>query len=213
MPSSPLARALLVFGLGLSVLLLGTAAWLYSQQPSGLTVEVGTVSGSGAADIGGPFTLVDQHGQARSDQDFRGKFMLVYFGYTFCPDFCPSSLSVMTQALDRLAKQDPEVAASVVPVLISIDPERDTVEALAAYAPHFHERLVALTGTPEAVADAAAGYRVYYAKAESDAASDYLMDHSTFIYLMDPEGRYATHFSHYATPEEIAQAIETAAQK
>lgn len=210
MPTSPVARAVLVFGLGLSVLLLGMAAWLYTKGSPNFTAQVGTVTSTGTADIGGPFTLIDQAGEPRSDQDFRGSFMLIYFGYTFCPDFCPSSLSVMTRALDQLAEQDPEVAASVVPILISIDPERDTVEALAAYAPHFHDRLVALTGSPEAIADAAKGYRVYYAKADSDDASEYLVDHSTFTYLMDRDGRYVTHFAHNASPEDIVRAVTAA---
>lgn len=133
--------------------------------------------------------------------------MLIYFGYTFCPDFCPMSLSTMTRALDLLPADQAE---RVVPILITIDPERDTVAQLAEYAPLFHPRLVALTGSPEAVKDAARAYRVYFSKAGDDSGNDYLMDHSTFIYLMGPDGAYVRHFGHNVSAEEVAQALETA---
>jgi cytochrome oxidase Cu insertion factor (SCO1/SenC/PrrC family) len=161
----------------------------------------------GEALVGGPFTLTDQHGAVVTEQDFAGRYMLIYFGYTYCPDFCPMSLSNMTQALDLLP---PEQAEQVVPILITIDPERDTVEQLAEYAPLFHPRLVALTGTPEETRQAAKAYRVYFSKAGNGDGSDYLMDHSTFIYLMGPDGKYVRHFSHTATPEEIAAGIAAA---
>jgi protein SCO1/2 len=160
-------------------------------------------AGTGAALIGGPFSLTDQHGRRVTEQDFAGRYMLVYFGYTFCPDFCPMSLSTMTEALGRLPAA---AAAQVVPVFISVDPERDTVEQLARYAPLFHPRLVALTGTPEEVAAAAKAYRIYYAKGKGEGDA-YAVDHSTFIYLMGPDGRYVGHFGHDATPEEIAARL------
>ncbi len=207
MPRSALARALLIFGFGLGLLSLGLAAWLWTQQSPGTLATVGPGSSSGTALLGGPFELRDQHGQVRREAEFRGRYLLVYFGYTFCPDFCPTSLTVMTRALEALEGADPELAQKVDPIFITIDPGRDTVEALAAYAPHFHDRLVALTGTREQVAKAAKAYRVYYAKAEDAGASDYLMDHSIFIYLMDPEGRYLAHFAHNATPEDIVGAL------
>jgi protein SCO1 len=161
----------------------------------------------GEALVGGPFTLTDQHGAQVTDQDFAGRYMLIYFGYTFCPDFCPLSLANMTRALDLLP---PNQAEQVVPMFITVDPERDTVEQLAAYAPLFHPRLVMLTGSREAIKAAAQAYRVYFAKAGNDDSDDYLMDHSTFIYLMGPDGRYVRHFAHNATPEEIAAAIGAA---
>jgi len=211
MPRSVPARALIVFLAGLALLAFGLAAWLWSERGSTSLVQVGTTTTSGTASIGGPFTLVDQHGQPRGDGDFRGRFMLIYFGYTYCPDFCPTSLKTMTAALDLVAQSDGALARRVVPLFITVDPERDTVEALAAYAPHFHESLVALTGTPAQVAAAAAAYRVYYAKVEDAGASDYLVDHSTFIFLMDPEGRYVTHFPPGVSPEAIAETLKDAA--
>jgi cytochrome oxidase Cu insertion factor (SCO1/SenC/PrrC family) len=178
----------------------GAATWFV------LTPATRSMAG-GEALVGGPFTLTDQHGAVVTEQDFAGRYMLIYFGYTYCPDFCPMSLSNMTQALDLLP---PEQAEQVTPILITVDPERDTVEQLAEYAPLFHPRLVALTGTPEETRQAAKAYRVYFSKAGNDDGSDYLMDHSTFIYLMGPDGKYVRHFSHSATPEEIAAGIEAA---
>lgn len=161
-------------------------------------------SGYGAAAIGGPFRLTDQHGERVTPQDFAGRHMLIFFGYTYCPDICPLTLANMTQAVDLLPDED---AAKVVPIFITVDPERDTVEHLAQYAPLFGERLVALTGTDAEVKAAARAYRVYFNKVENPEAGDYLMDHSGFVYLMGPDGTYQTHFSYSATPEEMAETI------
>ena len=158
---------------------------------------------AGEALIGGPFTLTDQHGARVTEQDFAGRFMLVYFGYTFCPDICPTSLTVMAAALDQLPEAQAE---QVVPILITVDPARDTVEQLADYAPLFHPRLVALTGSEEEVREAARAYRVYYHVPEEDGDA-YLVDHSTFVYLMGPDGSYRTHFGIDASPEAMAEAI------
>jgi cytochrome oxidase Cu insertion factor (SCO1/SenC/PrrC family) len=158
---------------------------------------------AGEALIGGPFTLTDQHGARVTEQDFAGRFMLVYFGYTFCPDICPTSLTVMAAALDQLPEAQAE---QVVPILITVDPARDTVEQLADYAPLFHPRLVALTGSEEEVREAARAYRVYYHVPE-EGGDAYLVDHSTFVYLMGPDGSYRTHFGIDASPEAMAEAI------
>lgn len=161
--------------------------------------------GRGVALIGGPFALVDQNGQARTEKDFADRYMLIYFGYTFCPDVCPTALQVMSQALDRL---DPKVAAKIVPIFITIDPGRDTAAQLASYVGNFHPRLVGLTGTPEQVAAAARAYRVYYAKSKDNAgAADYLMDHSSVVFLMGPGGTYLTHFTHSTPPDKMAESI------
>ncbi len=124
--------------------------------------------------------------------------MLVYFGYTYCPDVCPTSLMAMSQGLDAFAESNPALAKEVVPVFVTVDPARDTVATLSAYAPHFHEDLVALTGTAEQVAGAAKAYRVYSAKAEDDGTGDYLMDR---------DGGYRAHFLHSATVAEIAAGL------
>ena len=157
------------------------------------------------AAIGGPFSLVDHTGRRVSDADFRGKYELIYFGYTFCPDICPTELATMSQALDLLGQE----AAQVVPIFITIDPARDTVEVMADYRQHFHPRLVALTGSEAEVAAAAKAFRVYFAKAGEDD-ENYLMDHSSFVYLMDEEGRYVTHFGPDTSAETMAQRIREA---
>ena len=162
---------------------------------------------SGKALIGGPFTLTNQKGERVSEATFRGKYMLVSFGYTSCPDICPAELQLMSNAMDLLGAK----ADRVTPIFITVDPERDTVAPMASYVENFHPRMVGLTGSPEEVKQAASAYRVYYAKADgASTASGYLMDHSTFIYLMDPEGAYVTHFPYGITREKLAAGIAKA---
>lgn len=155
--------------------------------------------------VGGPFALIDSQGRAVTDADFRGRFMLVYFGFTYCPDVCPTSLTAIAQALDRLGAD----ADKVVPVLITVDPERDTPEQLKEYVRHFHPRLVGLTGTPEQVAAAAKAYRVYFAKARTQGApaDEYTMDHTSITYLMGRDGKFLAHFSHGTEPDAIAARV------
>jgi cytochrome oxidase Cu insertion factor (SCO1/SenC/PrrC family) len=200
-------RILLVVVLGLLLAGGGVLAWYFVQPPRSGGIVSSETSTTGSALIGGPFTLTDQSGQRRSETDLEGRYALVYFGYTYCPDICPTSLSTMTQGIDLLAEQAPDKAKAVLPVFITVDPERDTVEALASYAEHFHPRLLALTGTEAEVAAAAKAYRIYYQKVEESGASDYLMDHSSILYLMGPDGSYLTHFTHASTAEEIAKSL------
>jgi cytochrome oxidase Cu insertion factor (SCO1/SenC/PrrC family) len=163
---------------------------------------------TGKALVGGPFKLTDQHGKTVSDADFRGKYMLLVFGYTFCPDVCPAELQVVTAALDALGP----LADRIQPVFITIDPERDTVSQLALYAGNFHPRLVLLTGTSAEIAEVAKAYRVYYAKAESsaNAGRDYLMDHSSIIYLMGPDGQFVRHFTYTTDAAALAEQLKQA---
>jgi cytochrome oxidase Cu insertion factor (SCO1/SenC/PrrC family) len=130
---------------------------------------------------------------------------LVYFGYSFCPDVCPTELGTMAAALDALGA----ASERVVPLFISVDPQRDTPELLADYVSRFHPRMQGLTGTPEQVAEIARRYRVYYARAQRPDMTDYLMDHSSFIYLVGPDGRVRTLFRPEMRPEDIATAIGT----
>jgi cytochrome oxidase Cu insertion factor (SCO1/SenC/PrrC family) len=158
---------------------------------------------AGEALIGGPFELTDQNGTPVTDQTFKGRLMLIYFGFTFCPDACPTALGVMSAAVDKL-----DVAADrVVPILITVDPDRDTPEVLKDYVSNFHPRMMGLTGTKEQIAQAAKAYRVFYQKAAGTAPDDYLMDHTVLIYLMDGDGKYVTHFGPDATPDQIADEI------
>lgn len=162
------------------------------------------MSGStGTAEIGGPFELVSQDGATVTDADFRGKLMLVYFGFTYCPDACPTALGVMAAAIGKLDVAGERVA----PILISIDPARDTPQALKDYVGAFHPRMIGLTGTDEQIAKVAKEYKVFYQKAPGATAEDYLMDHTSLIYLMDEEGKYLAHFGGQATPDEVAEEI------
>lgn len=195
---------LLIAALGVLLAAGGVGAWYFvqSQKPSSIISSETRTSGS--ALIGGPFALTGQDSQPRSEADLMGHYSLIYFGYTYCPDVCPTALSTMTQGIDLLEETAPDKAAAVLPVFITVDPERDTIEALATYASHFHPRFLALTGTPEEVAVAAKAYRIYYQRVEEVGSSDYLMDHSSIIYLMAPDGSYIGHFTHASTAEEIA---------
>jgi protein SCO1/2 len=159
-----------------------------------------------APTVGGPFTLVNQDGQTVTEADFRGRHMLVFFGYTFCPDVCPTTLQTASSALDLVEDR----AAAVQPVFITVDPTRDTPAILKEYVAHFHPSLVGLGGTAEQIAAAAKAYRVYYAKdtAEGDSADDYLVAHSAITYLMDPDGKFVTHFSHQTGAEEMAATLK-----
>ena len=169
----------------------GAAVLVLSQGGQGPAVQT-----SGKALIGGPFTLVDQTGKTVTDQDFRGRYMLVFFGFTHCPDICPAELQVMSAALDALGPK----ADSVVPIFITLDPERDTQAAMAAYVKNFGPRFVGLTGSSEQIAAAAKAYRVAYSKFQQDkTSSDYSIDHSALVYLMGKDGEYITHFA-FGTP-------------
>ena len=162
------------------------------------------VQSSGAALIGGPFSLVGTGGKPVTDRDFRGRYMLIFFGFTHCPDICPAELQVIAQALEQLGDK----AKTVVPIFITLDPERDTPEAMANYVKSFGPNFVGLTGSPEAIAAAAKAYRVAYSKVENkESAGDYSVDHSALVYLMDPEGRYVTHFSYGLSAEQMAEKL------
>lgn len=169
---------------------------------------------------GGPFTLVDHTGRAVADRDFRGKFMLVFFGYTFCPDVCPTDLNSIGEAMDLL-KED---GVRIQPIFISLDPERDSINVMADYVGNFHPRLVGLTGTPQQVKIAATAYRVGYYKTypapSSDggekahartnaetASGDYHIAHSAVTYLMGPDGRFLRVFDHETDASKMADAI------
>ena len=184
-------------------------AWFQVQSERGPAVSAGPAGtalpvGTPAQAVGGPFTLTDHTGQPVSDTDFRGRHMLVYFGFTFCPDICPTELGTMTRAIAALGP----AGESVVPLLITIDPGRDTPEALADYVRLFDERLIGLTGTEEEIAAVADAYRVYYARAPgSDDPQTYMMDHSAFIYLMGPDGQNLTVFPQGVAPDRMAEAL------
>jgi protein SCO1/2 len=161
--------------------------------------------GSGVALVGGPFSLIDQDGRRVTEKDFLGKYILVFFGYTYCPDICPTELQVMSAALDQMGPE----AGRIQPIFVSIDPARDTPEVLKAYVANFGPLLIGLTGSPEEVAAIAKAYRAYYAKAgNGSTATDYLMDHSSIIYLMGPDGRFVKHMPYTTDAAKLATELK-----
>lgn len=191
-----------VIGFGLMIGALSAAAMLPAARNAFLSG--GGPTSSGKALIGGPFQLTDHHGHKVSDKTYRGKYMLVYFGFTYCPDICPASLQVISAALDKLGKK----ADQLVPLFITVDPERDTAAKMADYVKSFSPRLIGLTGTPQQIQKAAHAYRVYYAKVKNeDYPGDYTVDHSSFLYLMDRKGRFVTHFDHSVGAGKLAEAL------
>ena len=174
---------------------------LYYGQPA---ADIAT---SDKARIGGPFELTRHDGKRVSDKDFRGAYMLVFFGYTSCPDVCPAQLKVISAALDRLG----EKARRIQPVFITVDPERDSPRVLARYVSAFHPRLVGLTGTTQEIARVTRAYGVYHARVkDSGQSKDYLMTHTTTAYLMAPDGRFVKHLSYTTDVEAMAAALSAA---
>jgi protein SCO1/2 len=211
---SALSRSLIALAAVVVVVAGALAAWVVTNRPGGGDGPTG-----GDAAIGGPFELVDTTGETVTEETFRGRYMLVYFGFTYCPDVCPSSLMDMSRALDRLAEAAPAKAEQVVPVFITVDPARDDVQAMRNYVANFHPRLVGLTGSQAQVKAAADAFRVYYEKVSprayfgSEAAAegteaDYLMAHSSYMLLMGPDGDYITNFKYEAGPAEIAAGLQ-----
>ncbi len=168
----------------------GAAAWIGLQRPKTMS-------------IGGPFTLLDGAGKTVTDRSFRGKWMLVYFGYTHCPDACPTALQDMANAVDLLGPKQRDVAL----VFITVDPARDTPDIMREYVKNFDAPIAGLSGTADQVDKAAKAYRVYYAK--HPTADGYDMDHSSVIYVMNPDGDFVTNFSQENTPDQIAAKLKT----
>ncbi len=201
-PSYPLIGAMLA-----ALAAIAFAAYVTWQVAR--PVPIANVGGSSIAvpmqiKIGGPFALTDHKGKRVTDEDFRGKLLLVYFGYGFCPDVCPTELQNMAAALDEMG----EAAHDVQPIFITVDPERDTVSSLAEYVPNFHRRLVGLTGARQEIEKAAAAYRVYHAKVNTGSDDeDYLVDHSNFVYLMGRNGAFLTMFRGATDPRKISTTI------
>jgi cytochrome oxidase Cu insertion factor (SCO1/SenC/PrrC family) len=161
---------------------------------------------SGKALIGGPFSLIDGTGKHVTEQNYRGRYMLVFFGFTSCPDVCPAGLQLISAALEKIGPK----ADRITPLFITLDPERDTPEKVASYVKNFNPRLVGLSGTPEEIANVAKAYRVYYQKvpAEGGAPGNYSLDHSSIIYLMDPNGEYVAHFTPTTTVEQLTAGLD-----
>lgn len=198
-------KTVLVAALAVSVIT--GSAWL---RIAGHAPDGGALAGrTGTALVGGPFNLVSHRGERATEAILKGQLTLIYFGYTFCPDICPMELQTMGAALDMAGGKDGAGLGGIQALFITIDPERDTQAALAAYMKNFHPRMLGLTGSKDEIAAAAKAFRVYFAKAENaQEPENYLMDHSNIIYLMGREGEFLTHFGFGAPPEEIAAKLK-----
>ena len=159
------------------------------------------------ARIGGPFTLVDQNGQVRRDTDFAGKYRIMYFGYTYCPDVCPVDVRTIAQGYRAFANANPAKAARVVPIFVSVDPERDTPAVIKQFTAAFDPALVGLSGTPAQIASVTKAYGVAYQLNKQPGNANYLVDHSRTAYLMDPDNRPIALLSHDAKPSVIADEL------
>ena len=200
-------RQILIFSAGIvaCVAVAWALVFLVKDRRAAIPSRGPVIMLTDAAQIGGPFRLMDHTGKRAADTDFRGRYMLLYFGYTFCPDVCPAELQSMGRAMDRLsAKGD-----RIVPVFISVDPERDKAAILKDYVAAFHPRMIGLTGSAAEIKAAAKAYKVYYRKAPGTKAGDkdYLMDHTSFIYLVGPDGKVMALFRGGTKPEVLAKEL------
>jgi protein SCO1 len=160
------------------------------------------------ASIGGPFTLTAPDGRRVSDTDFAGRYRLVYFGFTYCPDVCPTDMQAISAALRQLEQSDPELAVQVQPIFISVDPERDTPETVGGFVSAFHPRFVGLTGSPEEIAQVARAHGIYYARQGEPGARDYLVDHSRMAVLFGPAGEPIVIVPHDEGPHKIVETLK-----
>ncbi len=191
--------------------LVAAAALLISCLADAVAQQLSSRSAAEAMDtlmwarepVGGAFALTDHNGRPRTDADFRGKFLLVYFGFTYCPDICPTDLQNIGLALDKLGA----AADAVQPLFVTLDPERDTATHLKDYVPLFHPRLIGLTGETAATKKAADAYKVYYARVPNQKGDNYTVDHSAFIYVMGADGRYLGFLPPGTNADRIAAAL------
>jgi protein SCO1/2 len=187
--------------LALATMLCSAAPLVAQEMPSAAILMDDLMWSRGP--IGGPFTLTDHTGRRRSDTEFRGKLMLIYFGYTFCPDICPTDLMTIAQAVDALGK----AGETVQPIFITVDPQRDTIERLGDYVSSFHPRLIGLTGTSANIRKVALAYKAYYARKENGPGEDYTIDHTGVTYLVGREGQYLGFVPPQTSPERLVEVI------
>ncbi|WP_159646612.1 SCO family protein [Sphingorhabdus sp. 109] len=159
------------------------------------------------ADIGGSFTLTNQDGGITSEEEFKGQYRIIYFGYSYCPDVCPVDLANIMLGLKQAEKKDPALAEKIQPIFISVDPGRDTPAVLKQYVSAFHPRLIGLTGTPEDIATVAKKYLILYDIRDDESSSEYLVDHSRQAYLFGPDGEPLALLPFDGTPQQVADEI------
>lgn len=194
----------IVIWAALAVPAFGVTGWILGAK----MLEAKTISGPGliqtSASIGGPIEMVDQHGNPITEAAFSGRPAVIYFGYTYCPDVCPTSLQTVTEAMDSLGSDSEKVQ----PIFVTVDPKRDTPEIVGDYAAAFHDDMVGLTGSETQIAQTAKTFRVIFVVRDQGRGDDYLVDHSSYYYLMDADWKLAAVMQHDITPEQMAAAIK-----
>lgn len=204
-PSLPVLFVLLAALLAIA--LAAGIAWmrLNSRSAGSADGTGGEIAVATGIQIGGPYSLIAQDGNRVTDESFQGKFQLIFFGFTFCPDVCPTELSRIADAMQRMGPD----AEKVQPIFITVDPERDTPEAMGEYVRHFDQRIVGLTGSREEIDQVIATYRVFARKVQEPNSNQYVMDHSTFLYLLGPDGEFVTMYRYGTEPDELAKSLKS----